>query len=74
MQANAEKSTQKLFKDVVSRLGLEPRTLALKGRTDGYTQWLDIAKVSPFYLANQGVERFLLIRLILTIAIYFAEF
>ena len=42
--------TQKLLKDVVSRLGLEPRTLALKDRKDGFTQGLGFAKVSPFFL------------------------
>ena len=31
--------------------GPEPRALALKGRTDGFTQWLDFAKVSPFFLS-----------------------
>jgi hypothetical protein len=41
--------TRKLLKDVVSRLGLEPRTLALKGRINGFTQGLGFAKVSPFF-------------------------
>ena len=35
---------------MVSRLGLEPRTLALKDRKDGFTQGLGFAKVSPFFL------------------------
>ncbi len=31
-ELSADEETQKLLKDVVSRLGLEPRALALKGR------------------------------------------
>ena len=34
---------------VVSRLGLEPRTLALKAQKDQYLQWLDLVWFSPFY-------------------------
>ena len=33
-EMTTELETQKLLKDVVSRLGLEPRALALKGRKD----------------------------------------
>ena len=33
----SSKKTQKLLEGVVSRLGLEPRTLALKARTEGFT-------------------------------------
>ena len=60
--------------ELVSQRELERRILAVKGRKDGFTQRLDIAKVSPFFLVNQGVDGFLLIRLILTIAILYAEF
>jgi len=49
-ESTDEEHTSKLLKDVVSRLGLEPRTLALKGRIDGFTHGLGFAKVSPFYL------------------------
>ena len=45
-----EGEAPKLLEDVVSRLGLEPRTLALKERKDGFTQGLGFAKVSPFFL------------------------
>jgi hypothetical protein len=41
---------------VVSRLGLEPRTLALKGRKDGFTQGLGFAKVSPFFFGNKDLR------------------
>ena len=44
---------------MVSRPGLEPGTLALKDRTDGFTQGLGLAKVSPFYLCEQGLEMIL---------------
>jgi hypothetical protein len=37
-----------LWFKVVSRLGLEPRALALKARTGGFTKGLGLAKVSPF--------------------------
>lgn len=57
--------TQKLLKDMVSRLGLEPRTFALKARKGQYYQWLDFAKVSPFILYEQGLEMILYIPLIL---------
>jgi hypothetical protein len=43
-----EGQTAKLLEEVVSRLGLEPRALALKARTGGFTQGLGLAKVSPF--------------------------
>jgi len=46
-EMTTEVETQKLLRDVVSRLGLEPRTLALKVRTDGSTQGRDFAKVFP---------------------------
>ena len=45
-----EERTSKLLENVVSRLGLEPRALALKGRKDGFIQELDFATVSPFFL------------------------
>jgi hypothetical protein len=50
---------------VVSRLGLEPRTLALKAQKDEFTQGLGFAKVSPFFLCEQGLEMTLYIPLIL---------
>jgi hypothetical protein len=56
-----DEETQKLLRKVVSRLGLEPRALALKVRNDGFNNWLDFTKVSPFYLCNQRLEPFLLI-------------
>ncbi|HXX76254.1 MAG TPA: site-specific integrase [Nitrospiraceae bacterium] len=59
--ANEEK-TQKLLEDMVSRLGLEPRALALKDRSNRIYQWLDFAKVSPFFWQNQRFSWFLLIR------------
>jgi hypothetical protein len=49
----------------VSRLGLEPRTLALKDRIDGFTEVLGFAKVSPYFLCKQGLEMILSIPLIL---------
>ena len=50
-----------------SRVVARPRsndtnTLALKDQKDGFTQRLGFAKVSPFYLCNRRLERFLLIR------------
>ncbi len=45
-----EEHTSKLLEDVVSRLGLEPRALALKARKNGFTQRLGFAKVSPCFL------------------------
>jgi hypothetical protein len=39
-----------ILKKLVSRPGLEPGTLALKDRKDGFTQGLGFAKVSPFFL------------------------
>jgi hypothetical protein len=50
-EMTTEVETQKLLKDLVSRLGLEPRALALKDRKDGFTQGLGFAKVSPFFFA-----------------------
>jgi len=38
--------------DMVSRPGLEPGTLALKDRKDGFTQRLGFANVSPFFFGN----------------------
>jgi hypothetical protein len=51
-----EEHTSKLLENVVSRLGLEPRALALKGRVDGFTQGLGFAKVSPFLFANNDLR------------------
>ena len=49
-------ATAKLLEDVVSRLGLEPRTLALKGRKDGFTQGRDFAKVFPLPFQFREVQ------------------
>jgi hypothetical protein len=49
----------------VNHPGLEARTLDLKARKDGFTQGLDVAKVSPFILCEQGLEMILYIPLIL---------
>jgi hypothetical protein len=38
------------LKKLVSRPGLEPGTLALKDRKDGFTHGLGFANVSPFFL------------------------
>ena len=46
-------------------LGLEPRTLALKDRKDGFTEVLGFAKVSTIFLCEQGLEMILYIPLIL---------
>ena len=59
---------------MVSRPGLEPGTLALKDRKDGFTQWLGFAKVSPFILCEQGLEMILYIPLILQNAINYVDF
>ena len=59
---------------MVSRPGLEPGTLALKDRKDGFTQWLGFAKVFPFILCEQGLEMILYIPLILENTIHCADF
>ena len=38
-------------------------TLDRQARTDGFTQGLDFAKVSPFFLCEQGLEMILWIPL-----------
>ena len=45
---------------VVARLrSTDAKSLALKARTDGFQQGLGFAKVSPFFLCEQGLERIL---------------
>ena len=38
---------------MVSRLGLEPRALALKVKLSSFSQWLDFATVSPLSFSGQ---------------------
>ncbi len=55
-EMTTEVETQKLLKDVVSRLGLEPRALALKARKDQNINGLISRRFPRFFLANKGLR------------------
>jgi hypothetical protein len=55
-EMTTEVETQKLLKDLVSRLGLEPRALALKGRKDSKTIGLILQRFPHFFIANKDMK------------------
>ena len=57
-----EEHISKLLENVVSRLGLEPRALALKARTEEFIQGRDFAKVFPLPFQFREVQPVPMIR------------
>jgi len=55
-EMTTEVETQKLLKDLVSLLGLEPRALALKGRKDQNTNGLILRRFPRFFFANKDLR------------------
>ena len=55
-EMTTEVETQKLLKDLVSRLGLEPRALALKGRKDQNVNGLILQRFPRFFFANKDLR------------------
>ena len=51
-----EGEAHKLLEDMVSRLGLEPRTLALKARKDQNINGLILRRFPRFFFANKGLR------------------